>query len=53
MQRNAMDMGVAANERANQTAYDVKRLNFLKVIWATWCRGSGKIGRFWSFLAHG
>jgi hypothetical protein len=38
-QRNAMDMGVVANKRACQTAYTVKRLNFFKVILATWCRG--------------
>ena len=38
-QRNAMDMGVVANERAGQIAYIVKRLNFFKVILGTWCRG--------------
>jgi hypothetical protein len=34
-----MDMGVTPNERARQTAYTVKTLNFFKVILATWCRG--------------
>jgi hypothetical protein len=37
--RHAMDMGSMANERARQTAYTVKRLNFFEVILATLCRG--------------
>jgi hypothetical protein len=37
--RLARDMGLAANERARQTAYIVKRLIFFNVILATWCRG--------------
>jgi hypothetical protein len=38
-QRNAMDMGQTANERARQTAYTVKRLSFFEVILGTLCRG--------------
>jgi hypothetical protein len=34
-----MDMGAPANERARQTTYTVKRLNFLNVILTTLCRG--------------
>ena len=42
MQRIARDMGVAANERTRQTTYSVKRLNFFKVILATWGGGMSK-----------
>jgi hypothetical protein len=41
-QGNAMDMGVAANERAHQTAYTMKRLNFFKRFLVTLCRGMCK-----------
>jgi hypothetical protein len=34
-QCNAMDMGVVPSERARQTTYTVKRLNFRVVILAT------------------
>ena len=34
-----MDMGLTANERAQPTVYSMRRLNFFKVILATWCRG--------------
>src|SRR5436305_15041462 len=37
--RNAMDMGPMANERAQQTTYSIRRLNFFKVILAIRCRG--------------
>jgi hypothetical protein len=34
-----MGVGVVSNERARQTAYTVKRLNFFKGFLATLCKG--------------
>jgi hypothetical protein len=39
---NAMDMGVAANERGRQTTYSIRRWNFSKVILGIWCGGMCK-----------
>ena len=40
--RNAMDLGVAASERARQIAYPIRTLYFLEVILGTRCRGMCK-----------
>jgi hypothetical protein len=37
--RNAMDMGLAANERARQIVYSIRRWNFFKGFWHSWGRG--------------
>jgi hypothetical protein len=37
--RQDRDMGPPANERARQTTYTVKRLNFSNVILVTLCKG--------------
>jgi hypothetical protein len=37
---HARDMGPTAYERARQTAYTVKRLNFFKGFLVTFCRGN-------------
>jgi hypothetical protein len=39
---NAMDMGLAANERGRQTTYSMRRMNFFTVILAIRCRGMCK-----------
>jgi hypothetical protein len=36
-----MEMGLAANERGDQTTYFTRRMNFFKVIWSSWYRGKG------------
>jgi hypothetical protein len=37
--RNAMDMGVAANERGHQTTYTIRGLDYFEVFLITWWRG--------------
>jgi hypothetical protein len=34
-----MDMGHTAHERERQTVYSIRRWNFFKWFWCSWCRG--------------